>query len=146
MTGIPCCHGVTAIQKDRSRIEDYVHPYYTRDGYLAAYSYMIHPVPDIYEYVQTGLQPLNPPLAKKLGGRPKKARKKQADEPSAKKKGDEQIASRKNLNVTCGKCLQVGHNKRTCKNRLHPKSKMMKVTLCFIFLLYALLFYLYLLQ
>ncbi|KAG5544094.1 hypothetical protein RHGRI_016740 [Rhododendron griersonianum] len=93
---------------------------------IKAYSYMIHPVPDIYEYVQTGLQPLNPPLAKKLGGRPKKARNKQADEPSAKKKGDEQIASRKNLNVTCGKCLQVGHNKRTCKNRLHPKSKMMK--------------------
>lgn len=54
MTGIPCCHGITAIQKDRSRIEDYVHPYYTRDGYLVAYSYMIHPVPDIYEYVQTG--------------------------------------------------------------------------------------------
>ncbi|CAL5375968.1 unnamed protein product [Camellia sinensis] len=64
---------------------------------------------------------LNPPEAKKLVGRPKKLRNRQADEPRNPHK-----ASRKNINVTCAKCLQKGHNQRSCKKKLHPKSKMVK--------------------
>lgn len=83
---------------------------------------MIHAVPGMHDYVVTGIQPLQPPLSRKLTGRPKKLRRRQADEPR-----DPHKASRKNINVTCGKCLGSGHNKRTCKNRIHPNSTMLKV-------------------
>ncbi|CAL5371116.1 unnamed protein product [Camellia sinensis] len=83
---------------------------------------MIHPVPNMHEYEEGG-QKLNPPEAKKLAGRPKKLRNRQADEPRNPHK-----ASSKNINVTCAKCLQKGYNQRSYKNKLHPKPKMVKMS------------------
>ncbi|KAH7853589.1 hypothetical protein Vadar_004442 [Vaccinium darrowii] len=82
---------------------------------------MIHPVPGMHDYLVIGYQPLQPPLSKKQTGRPKKLRRRQADEPR-----DPHLASRRNINVTCAKCLGSGHNRRTCKNRIHPNSSMLK--------------------
>ncbi|KAI8560202.1 hypothetical protein RHMOL_Rhmol04G0237600 [Rhododendron molle] len=121
LTGIPCCHAIAAIQKNKEHVETYVHPYFTKSGYLAAYSYMIHPVPDMLDFVETGFQPLNPPNSMRRSGRPKKLRRRTADEPR-----DPNKVTRKGLNVTCAKCMQVGHNKRSCQNRFHPKSKLVK--------------------
>ncbi|KAF7149666.1 hypothetical protein RHSIM_Rhsim02G0065400 [Rhododendron simsii] len=121
LTGIPCCHAIAAIQKNKEHVETYVHPYFTKSGYLAAYSYMIHPVPDMLDFVETGFQPLNPPNSKRGSGRPKKLRRRTADEPR-----DPNKVTRRGLNVTCAKCMQVGHNQRSCKNRIHPKSKLVK--------------------
>ncbi|KAH6824223.1 hypothetical protein C2S53_001250, partial [Perilla frutescens var. hirtella] len=57
--------------------------------------------------------PIQPPLVRKMPGRPKRNRKRSTD----KKKNE----SRKKLGylhsrMTCQRCLQEGHNKRTCKN------------------------------
>ncbi|CAL5345911.1 unnamed protein product [Camellia sinensis] len=97
-------HGISAIQINYEQPEAYVHEYYSKSRYLDTYAFMIHPVPDMHEHEEGG-QKLNPPEAKKLAGRPKKLRNRQADEPQNPHK-----ASRKNINVTCAKCLQKGHN------------------------------------
>ena len=46
LTGIPCKHGVAAIYKNLERPEDYVHAYFRKDAYVAAYKEMITPLPD----------------------------------------------------------------------------------------------------
>ncbi|KAG5546978.1 hypothetical protein RHGRI_012869 [Rhododendron griersonianum] len=116
-----CVAAWCAIQKNKERVETYVHPYFTKSGYLTAYSYMIHPVPDMLDFVETGFQPLNPPNSKRGSGRPKKLRRRTVDEPR-----DPNKVTRRGLNVTCAKCMQFGHNKRSCKNMIHPKSKLVK--------------------
>ncbi|XP_058208017.1 uncharacterized protein LOC131321031 [Rhododendron vialii] len=125
LTGIPCYHAIAAIQKNKEHVETYVHPYFIKSGYLAAYSYMIHPVPDMLDFVEIGFQPLNPPNSKRESGRPKKLRRRTTDESR-----DPNKVTIRGLNVTCAKCMQVGHNKRSCKNMIHPKFKLVKVNLC----------------
>ncbi|XP_012846546.1 PREDICTED: uncharacterized protein LOC105966532 [Erythranthe guttata] len=130
VSGIPCKHAVSAIFLNKQQPEDYLHPCFSRDAYLATYNFQIFPVPGEHDYVSTGLPPLLPPIMKKQPGRPKKKRNKTADElPST--TTSKQIVpskvSRKNLPVTCAKCLKTGHNKRGCKGDMHPNSKLLKV-------------------
>ncbi|XP_073137723.1 uncharacterized protein [Henckelia pumila] len=47
-------------------------------------------------------------------------RRREADE------GGSSMSTRKGLTHTCSKCLELGHNRATCKNPVHPKSKMCK--------------------
>ncbi|KAK4384335.1 protein DETOXIFICATION 35 [Sesamum angolense] len=56
---------------------------------------------------------------KKKRGRPKKLRRKGPDELQS-------TSTRKGLTHTCSKCLKTGHNKESCKNPIHPKSKFFK--------------------
>ncbi|XP_057460065.1 uncharacterized protein LOC130750474 [Actinidia eriantha] len=62
-----------------------------------------------------------PPFYRKQTGRPKKLRRRGVDEPINPYK-----VSRRNKGVTCAKCLQLGHNQRSCKGPIHPKSKEFK--------------------
>ncbi|XP_012831102.1 PREDICTED: uncharacterized protein LOC105952133 [Erythranthe guttata] len=123
VSGLPCKHAVSAIYMNKHQPEDYVHPCYTREAYLATYNFQICPVPGEHDYVMTGLPQLLPPIIKKQPGRPKKKRNKTADEQGSRNPSK---VSRKKLAVTCAKCLQTGHNKRGCKGQMHPNSKLLK--------------------
>ncbi|CAL1378234.1 unnamed protein product [Linum trigynum] len=91
LSGLPCCHVVSAITHLRKDVDDYVHVSYhathAREGYKA--------------------QP----------GRPKKNRRKAAHElevrPQAHGIGEE--VSRRGTVIHCSKCGAEGHNARTCK-------------------------------
>ena len=80
------------------------------------------PVPSARYQEKANEEPINPPLIRKIPGRPKKVRRRAPDEP---KKG--QISTRKRLTVHCKKCFKPGHNSRSCKNSIHPNSKFNKV-------------------
>ena len=118
LSGIPCKHAISCIYLNKQRPEDYVSRYYSKEVYLLAYNSMIHPVPGEHDWVQTGMDAIAPPFYRKQTGRPKKLRRKGADEPINPYK-----VSRRNKGVTCAKCLQLGHNQRSCKGPVHPKSK-----------------------
>jgi len=60
-----------------------------------------------------------PPIFRKPPGRPKKVRKKQHGEPMNSTK-----LSKKGYIMTCSKCLKEGHNVRSCKGLMHPRSKL----------------------
>ncbi|KAL7176493.1 hypothetical protein ACSBR2_029929 [Camellia fascicularis] len=64
-----------------------------------------------------------PPLYKKQLGRPPKMRKKGIDEPI-----NPIRVSRQHRFIVCARCLQKGHNQRSCKGPVHPKSKLFKPT------------------
>ncbi|KAL0308477.1 UNVERIFIED_CONTAM: hypothetical protein Sradi_5790000 [Sesamum radiatum] len=119
LTGLPCCHACAAIGSKRSKLEDYVDDCYTKSTYLKVYSEIIHVVPGAKDYITTSFEPFKPPHMKKKRGRPKKLRRKGPDELQS-------TSTRKGLTHTCSKCLKIGHNKESCKNHIHPKSKFFK--------------------
>ncbi|CAK9183661.1 unnamed protein product [Ilex paraguariensis] len=123
LTSIPCKHAISAIYKLRHFLEDYVHVYYRKKTYMEVYKHLVYPVPSHCDWVQTGYDPILPSLIRKQPKRPKKLRKMDADEPRNPFK-----ATRKNIPVSCGKCLKQGHNISSYKNAPHPKSKRFKST------------------
>ncbi|XP_027171923.1 uncharacterized protein LOC113771547 [Coffea eugenioides] len=121
LSGILCVHAVACIQSRKLKFEEYVDACYHREAYLRASNFTIGPVPSKQLWVDSKMQYLNPPLVKKQPGRPKKQRKKGPEEPT-----NQQKASRKGLAVYCRRCLKTGHNIRTCKSAIDPKSKLYK--------------------
>ncbi|XP_028057449.1 uncharacterized protein LOC114261379 [Camellia sinensis] len=71
--------------------------------------------------VEIGFPIVAPPLYRKQPGRPPKMRKKGIDEPR-----NPVRVSRQNRFMVCARCLQKGHNQRSCKGPVHPKSKLFK--------------------
>ncbi|KAL7194197.1 hypothetical protein ACSBR1_034580 [Camellia fascicularis] len=103
LTGIPCKHAISCIYLTREKPEAYVHNYFSKETYFRTYSFMINPMP------------------RKPVGKPRKKRKKAADEPK-----NVHRVSRKYKTVQCAKCMGFGHNRRSCKGPVHKKSTMFK--------------------
>ncbi|KAL5774967.1 hypothetical protein ACOSP7_012524 [Xanthoceras sorbifolium] len=93
-------------------VADFVHPSLTKTAFLRTYDSMIHPVPDLCMWPSISTTPVIPPPIKTLLGRPRVARRREADE---RPKGTRATS------VVCRKCGLVGHNKRTCKGGIMSK-------------------------
>ncbi|KAH7865072.1 hypothetical protein Vadar_001871 [Vaccinium darrowii] len=110
ISGIPCKHAMAAIVKDRKNVEDFIHTYYSKEMYLRAHGRMIHPILDHTMWITVPGDPLDPPPLKRLPGRPRKVRRRAANEPAA---GTSE--SKRSQTVKCTWCKEFGHNKRTCQ-------------------------------
>ncbi|KAL2231732.1 UNVERIFIED_CONTAM: hypothetical protein Sindi_1767600 [Sesamum indicum] len=119
LNAYPCCHACAAISTKRVPIDEYVDICYKKSTYLKVYGEMIHAVPGAKDYIQTTYEPLKPPKVKTKRGRPKRLRRRGPDEVQS-------TSTRKGLTHTCSNCLERGHNKETCKNPTHQKSKFYK--------------------
>ena len=86
---------------------------YHSDTYIKAYQHALQSINGPHEWKKSELEPILPPHARKMLGRPKKNRRKSNDE-SKKKKGQ---LSRKGLVMTCRNCGQEGHNRQGCQSR-----------------------------
>ncbi|KAK3002352.1 hypothetical protein RJ639_022432 [Escallonia herrerae] len=82
---------------------------------------MIHPVPSEDAWVVSDLDALAPPFFRKPTGRPKKVRRRGDDEAR-----NPSTVGRSNKYVTCARCLERGHNKRSCKVPVHPQSRLVR--------------------
>ncbi|XP_028051937.1 uncharacterized protein LOC114256478 [Camellia sinensis] len=82
---------------------------------------MINPVPGKHDWIETGYDAIALPYDRILVGRPRKERKKAADEAK-----NVQWVSRKYKTMQSAKCMGFGHNKRSCKGPVHKKSTMFK--------------------
>lgn len=80
LTGIPCKHAYVAIGLNKQKVEEYVHPYYSRDTYLGVYHHMIQPIPGKHDWVKSNHEEIRPPFMRRPSGRPRKARRKAAEE------------------------------------------------------------------
>ncbi|KAG5565159.1 hypothetical protein RHGRI_001153 [Rhododendron griersonianum] len=108
--------------EDGSDVEEYVHPCYSRDTYLGVYQHMIQPIPGKHDWVKSNNEEVLPPFMRRPNGRPKKARRKAAEEAEDAGLG----LFRAGRYMSCSKCLQKSHNLRSCKNPIHPNSKLLK--------------------
>ncbi|CAH9145724.1 unnamed protein product [Cuscuta epithymum] len=109
------------IQRQRSRNcypswagNDYIHAYFKKDMYLRVYENMIHPVPGMHEFEDSGKGEIAAPDVKLRRGRPKKKRRADGNDINPSK------ASRRGLTHTCKMCGTLGHNKRTCPKKSAP--------------------------
>lgn len=107
LCGISFIHAIDALIYD---IYEYVHDCYKVDTYLKIYSNLMNPINGKDLWSPTNNYTLVPPDVEKRLGRPKKARRREPDEPS-----DPTKLGKKGIKMTCRLCGKVGHNIRTCK-------------------------------
>ncbi|KAK3221869.1 hypothetical protein Dsin_008894 [Dipteronia sinensis] len=80
ISALPCKHDVACVNTWRKDLNEYVHPYLKKEAYLRTYSFMIHPIPDESTWSEVEADnEVQPPVKKRLPGRPKLARRREAD-------------------------------------------------------------------
>ncbi|KAH7845437.1 hypothetical protein Vadar_001962 [Vaccinium darrowii] len=111
LNGIPCEHGAIVIAHNGGQPEDYVNEWYHKHSFLASYNHIMHPMNGSEMWEKSGKPPIIPPEYKRQGGRPRKSRRREQDEPS---KNPFRL-SKVGVKMTCRRCGTQGHNTRTCK-------------------------------
>ncbi|XP_050227587.1 uncharacterized protein LOC126677148 [Mercurialis annua] len=107
LTGIPCSHALACINYMRHNVVDYVDDCNKREQYFKAYEFSIQPINGSNMWPEVSGYPIIPPPHRKMPGRPKKKRKRDADE---------EPKGRQGMTMTCKHCLCEGHNVRGCPN------------------------------
>ncbi|OMO98677.1 hypothetical protein COLO4_13768 [Corchorus olitorius] len=117
---MPCCHAISAIWKTGGDPDKFLDPSYSKETYLRAYQYSLHPINGSHEWRKLDREKLLPPLTERQKpGRPKHNRRKGPED-----KNLRHGTGRKGTIITCGNCHAQGHNKRGCKNP--PKARVGK--------------------
>ncbi|XP_047172087.1 uncharacterized protein LOC124840131, partial [Vigna umbellata] len=80
LVGIPCRHGMAAINYKVQNPKQYVHPYYKKQAYETCYRLEIVPINGQQLWSTSGSRALMPPIYKTPLGRPKKLRRREDDE------------------------------------------------------------------
>ncbi|WVZ07385.1 hypothetical protein V8G54_020731 [Vigna mungo] len=113
LIGIPCRHVIAAINYKVQNPEDYVHVYYKKPAYVTCYAPEIVPINGQQMWPTSENTPLLlPPIYKTPPGRPKKLRRREADEPVRHTK-----LSKKQAIMKCSSCKEYGHNVRSCRRK-----------------------------
>ncbi|XP_052734078.1 uncharacterized protein LOC128196629 [Vigna angularis] len=110
ITGIPCCHALTAMTFLNINGEDYISHWFTKSTYEQTYFPMIYPVNSAHIWEMTSMPDVLPPPKRILPGRPKKKRRL---EPWELKKDDTQLRQG-GTHKRCGICRELGHKRNTC--------------------------------
>ena len=114
MTGVPCKHGVSAINKAKLHPEDFVSDFFKKPMYQAAYNPIVYPVPGPDLWPKTGTPDIEPPVFRdKPRKKQTKRRKNQFEKPAP--KDTSRMAS-----ITCSNCNLSGHRYTSCDKNLKP--------------------------
>ncbi|XP_059315526.1 uncharacterized protein LOC132066180 [Lycium ferocissimum] len=108
--GCSCPYAVCAYYYLNLDPDAHVEHWYRKETFLKAYSHFIQLITNMRMWPKTTNPSIEPPVPRKMPGRPKKKRMKDKDEP--KKYGK---LSKKGVKMTCSLCKQVGHKKALWK-------------------------------
>ncbi|XP_062089137.1 uncharacterized protein LOC133795697 [Humulus lupulus] len=108
---IPCAHAIAVFAKTRLKTYDYVVDYNKTTTMKATYESIVHQLPNESEWTlpETLNKIVLPPKTRKPPGRPRRKRIRSRGEPK--------------VQIKCGRCVQPGHNRKTCKNEPIPNSE-----------------------
>ena len=122
VTGIPCCHAVSAIQAFNHRPKEYVDHLFKKEAYLLAYAGQIMPVPDKTQWLRTTFPDVDPSRFTVQPGRPKKKRRKAPGERHVPSRSSKRVA------IRCSRCKGFGHNVSGCKMRKSVENRVSSYT------------------
>ncbi|KAL5773593.1 hypothetical protein ACOSQ2_013517 [Xanthoceras sorbifolium] len=71
---------LVSVSKKREHVETYVHHYLKKPSYLKTYCHLIHPIPDEQMWPQMKFETVLLPLKRRKTGRPKKQRRRGAND------------------------------------------------------------------
>ncbi|XP_044454122.1 uncharacterized protein [Triticum aestivum] len=120
LSGIPCNHAISAINKAKRFPEDFVSKFFKKPYYLAAYEPMIYPVPGEHDWTKTPGPDIEPPAFKVKKGRRKEKRIKGKFE-VPKPKSTSRMGT-----ITCSNCGLQGHKYTNCLKQLKPELALRK--------------------
>nr|XP_020196112.1 actin cytoskeleton-regulatory complex protein PAN1-like [Aegilops tauschii subsp. strangulata] len=120
LSGIPCNHVISAINKSKRFPEDYVSKYFKKPFYVAAYEPMIIPVLGEHDWTRAPGLDIEPPAFKVKRGRKKENRIKGKFE-VPKPKDTSRMGT-----ITCGNCGLQGHRYTSCLKQLKPELALRK--------------------
>lgn len=115
LTGLPCSHAMACVLHARESIEKYVDEFYYRTTCIATYRHSLSPIGGFKDWPYVDEPPVWPPHYTRQPGRPKKKRRR--DQHELKKSSNNKL-SRNGIKMTCSRCGQIGHNKRTCDGEI----------------------------
>nr|XP_040244077.1 uncharacterized protein LOC120963500 [Aegilops tauschii subsp. strangulata] len=120
LSGTPCNHAISAINKAKRFPEDYVCKFFKKPFYLAAYEPMIYPVPGEHDWTKTTGPDIEPPKfhVKKERKREKRI-KGRFEVPKPKE-------SSRMATITCSNCGLQGHRYTSCSKQLKPELTLRK--------------------
>ncbi|KAI8535698.1 hypothetical protein RHMOL_Rhmol10G0193900 [Rhododendron molle] len=118
---IPCKHACAAIGLNKQKVEKYVQPCYSRDTYLGVHYHMIQPIPGKHDWVKSNQEEIHPPFMRRPSGRPRKARRKAAEEVEDAGTGTLSRAGSKNI-LTSTWQEQKGQPKQKKSRTTAPKT------------------------
>ncbi|KAL0408258.1 UNVERIFIED_CONTAM: hypothetical protein Sradi_1760200 [Sesamum radiatum] len=101
LVGFPCCHAIALIDYQRKNLDDFVEDCFKKDVYLRVYSHMVHHVPGMHDFQDANKGKGGSPNVTIKVGRPKKARRRDAnDNPNLKRQNTRNAQNSKNENAT----------------------------------------------
>ena len=87
MTSIPCAHAISCIFFNKQDAEQYVHRCFHVSPYKACYELVIAPINGQNMWRPSSVQPVQPSIKRRLPGRPKKKRTREAGEAVGRRAG-----------------------------------------------------------
>lgn len=111
LSGIPCEHGYAVIFHLHKNPDNYVSNYFKKTMFFNAYNHFINPLNGIEQWPPSEHQKPLPPIARRMPGRPKHKRRRDAFEGGNQ---DKTKVSRVGRVMHCTNCREEGHNKTTC--------------------------------
>ncbi|XP_044390233.1 uncharacterized protein [Triticum aestivum] len=111
LSGLPCCHAISAIYKTGRKIDDYIAKCYSIEVYNKIYSHCLEPLEGEESWPRSDRVKPAPPGYISLPGRPKTERRREEGEAP---KGNKM--RKIGGTITCSPCHRTGHNMKSCTN------------------------------
>jgi len=120
MSGLSCMHAIAVFMYRREFAQDYVHWYYSKEAMKMTYDGTINPIPDESRWPEYQSEIIEPPVKRAKVGRPKKNRKRAANEPRA---------PAATFSKRCTICHEIEHNNWTCPSKVNNFSFIQSIKL-----------------
>ncbi|CAN1292145.1 hypothetical protein LINPERPRIM_LOCUS21435 [Linum perenne] len=117
LTGVPCSHSIACIISEGKDPQRYILGCYKVETYWSIYDHVMELMDGHASWTPSTYDSVQPPLTRKMPGRPKKNRVRSVEELLARDKKDTSKMSRIGRVITCTICTKEGHNTRTCALR-----------------------------
>lgn len=109
LSGLPCCHAISAIYMASRSLNDFIHPCFSISEYMKTYRFCLQPVEGQESWPISDMPRPYPPAYVKMPGRKKTKRTKEIGEKPTGTK-----ISKVGVKMRCRLCQKTTHNIRRC--------------------------------